>query len=41
VIPLNVTIENQQFIAVDYWWEDNDFIVIADNNEIIVLVTFI
>lgn len=31
--PLNIKVGNQQFFAVEYWWEENDFIFITDKGE--------
>jgi len=30
---LNIKLKNQQFVAVEYWWENNDFFFVTDNDE--------
>ncbi len=32
-LPLNIEFRNQQYVAVDYWWEDDDFVFITDKGD--------
>lgn len=31
--PLSIKFNNQQFVVIDYWWENNDFVFTTENNE--------
>ena len=32
-LPLNISIGDQKLIAIKYWWIDNDFIFLTNDNQ--------
>ena len=32
-IPLNIKVGDQEFVAVEHWWEDNDFIFLTESGQ--------